>query len=352
MNKLKFGIKIENCFSMKNLVSIYFLLISLITVNCKGPEDVRMNEIPPAPTANSFAELLPRVGFHFETGLASTVKITAQDNQGRGLSNVPMYLYSTHPDEGGALMASGETNSNGQLELAYQYSALATRPHLYTPYLGLPQVTELQPDSRGAVSILLGGLPDPNQNSSQRVANQPGMVLGFRTFGSGNQMGVPAYLVAPRDVIDQPFLDDINLSLPERRPVPSFNPQYLASGNDIDVKLVQSADVWVTFIHEGAGHLNVLGYYTYPLSNPPTSKQQIDTLRLIFPNVSFLNSGGGLRSGDRVYLGNFPPNTGIGWFIIANGYSTATGTLRQPIPTDLLLKSELQPGEHTCEKAA
>jgi LruC domain-containing protein len=316
---------------MRKINQLLFLWIALLLIDCKGPEDVRLNESSDLAAPQTFGEIMPKLGFRFENGQASGISITVQDNQGKAMEGIPLYLYSALPEQGGALMASGETNALGKLDLMYQYSALSNRPWLYTPYIGLPQWTELQPDPSGAASILLGGLPESSSRSGLRLSNSPGMLHGFKTFGSWTQMGLPSYLTGTRDVIDQPFLDDINLSLPERRPVPSFNPQYLASGNDIDVKLVQSADVWVTFIHEGAGHLNVLGYYTYPLANPPASRQQIDTLRLIFPNVSFLNSGGSLRSGDKVYLGNFPPNTGIGWFIIANGFSTATGTLRQPI---------------------
>ena len=36
---------------------------------------------------------------------------------------------------------------------------------------------------------------------------------------------------------------------------------------------------------------------------------------------SMLYSGGGLIPGDRVYLGRFPENTVVSWFLSANGWS-------------------------------
>jgi LruC domain-containing protein len=73
-------------------------------------------------------------------------------------------------------------------------------------------------------------------------------------------------------------------------------------------------------VHEGAGYKNVLGFYKYKTSTPPTSISQIDTVRIIFPNVSFSGSGGGLNSGNRVYLGQFGPGTEIAWMLIADGF--------------------------------
>ncbi len=157
--------------------------------------------------------------------------------------------------------------------------------------------------------------------------------ISFRSFsqaynymGTYNNQGVPNYLVTPRDVVSASFLNTVNASLPERYPVPSYNPHYIKNGaqTSIEINGADSADVWVTFVLEGAGYMNTLGFYTYDLSNPPTTVPNANQINIIFPNVSALNSGGGLIAGDKVRLGRFAPNTGIGWVLLANAWNSST----------------------------
>jgi len=148
----------------------------------------------------------------------------------------------------------------------------------------------------------------------------------FYAIGTWDNNGKPTYLEPTRDIIDQSFIDDINASLPESRPVPQYNANYL-NGKNMNTEITELADVWVTFVHEGAGWRNALGYFTYPLGNAPTSTAQIDSLFILFPNSSFTGSGGSLTTGDKIWLGRFPANTGIGWFLIPNGFSTSNGSL-------------------------
>lgn len=85
--------------------------------------------------------------------------------------------------------------------------------------------------------------------------------------------------------------------------------------------LTDLADVWVTFVSEGAGYRNALGYYSYPVGSKPQTVDDIASHNIIFPNASMVGSSGGLVPGDRVYLGRFPPNTVISWFVVANGWN-------------------------------
>ena len=147
----------------------------------------------------------------------------------------------------------------------------------------------------------------------------------YQYLGTYTSDGVPNYLDG-RDNVPAPLLDDIGASLPESRPVPTFNPQLISSGYDTDIIVNDSADVWVTFVDEGAGYRNVLGFYTYDLNSPYTSAPPQGDVTIIFPNVSKQFSGGGLITGDRVKIGTFPPNTGIGWVLIANGWSGSVGS--------------------------
>jgi len=76
----------------------------------------------------------------------------------------------------------------------------------------------------------------------------------------------------------------------------------------------------LTFLHEGAGYRNILGYYYYDAANPPTSSTDLAKI-VIFPNASANGSGGELVEGNTMeILGTFAPNTVVGFFLIANGW--------------------------------
>ena len=141
----------------------------------------------------------------------------------------------------------------------------------------------------------------------------------FSYLSSYDGQGVPQTMEVP-DVIDALLLDDINNSLPESAGgIPNTHPEFLA-GKETEIVLTQDADVWVTFVAEGAGNRNSLGFYSYPLGNPPTSENDIQEHTIVFSNASMVNSGGGLVPGDKVHLGFFQANTVISWFLVANGW--------------------------------
>ncbi len=141
----------------------------------------------------------------------------------------------------------------------------------------------------------------------------------FNYISDYDGQGVPLDMV--NTSISQNLLDNISASFPEGYPVPDYNPQYIADSIETNVILTELADVWVTFVGEGAGYKNVLGFYTYDALNPPTSPPADEDVTIIFPNVSAAGSGGGLIVGDKMYLGQFPANTGFGWVLIANGWN-------------------------------
>ncbi|AUC13931.1 hypothetical protein BTO06_01630 [Tenacibaculum sp. SZ-18] len=145
----------------------------------------------------------------------------------------------------------------------------------------------------------------------------------YNYLGTYSSNGTPDYLEVPGDSVSVETLEMISNAIPESYPVPDFNPQYITAGYDTNIELSQAADVYVTFIAEGAGYRNVLGFYTYDLSNPPTTAPGEEDITIIFPNASALGSGGGLQVGDKVNIGSFPANTGIGWVLLANAWSAS-----------------------------
>ena len=144
----------------------------------------------------------------------------------------------------------------------------------------------------------------------------------FSFIGKYNKFGKPNYLAQPGDNISSTFLRRIQLSLPEYYSVPQYHPEYLMDDKTHDIKLKDTADVWITFVDEGAGYQNTLAYYTYDLNNPPTQKPT--NIKVIYPNLSLENNI--LKRGDKVFLGRFPKGKGIGFALVANGFQNETVT--------------------------
>ncbi len=142
----------------------------------------------------------------------------------------------------------------------------------------------------------------------------------YNYLGNYTNDGTPLYLTTS-DTVSSETITLVKNALPEGYPVPTYNPQYISSGYDTDIRLLDSAEVWVTFVDEGAGYKNVLGFYTYDLNNPITSAPSSNNITIIFPNVSKAGSGGSLLTGNKVKIGTFSANTGIGFILIANGWS-------------------------------
>jgi len=160
-------------------------------------------------------------------------------------------------------------------------------------------------------------------NSGGRVA----ATTVVKALGTYNSAGKPDYLL-PKDLISSQLLEYINASLPERQPVPVYHPAYLAEDTETNLNILEKADVWMTFVTEGAGYLNSIGFYTYPTGNPPASIDDIETIFVGFPNASLNGSGGQLQPGDKIYLGQFEPGVSIGLVLIADGYNSSTATVK------------------------
>ena len=89
---------------------------------------------------------------------------------------------------------------------------------------------------------------------------------------------------------------------------------------DYNLHLIEACDVWITFVHEQAGYKNVLGFYSYPTGQTPQTPADIDTITIIYPNVSYAGSGGGLYSGNKVYIGQFDEGITVSFALMADGW--------------------------------
>jgi len=118
------------------------------------------------------------------------------------------------------------------------------------------------------------------------ICFKPSIGQNFNYLGTYTSNGTPNYLVDPGDNVSVSTLELIDSSIPETFRVPVYNPHYISSGYDTDLLLNAESEVFVTFISEGAGFRNVLGYYTYDTSNPPSAAPADEDIVIIFPNSS------------------------------------------------------------------
>mgnify|MGYP002640114006 FL=1 len=263
--------------------------------------------------------------FNYSTKQDVEVEVLARNISGQGISGVKLTFYAVGNDGKEAELFSGLTNSEGVFKRNVELSASLEEVILRNDYIGL--VNEISvPLRNNIISVDYQNLPDAIEDNEDGTLGKASLSYTLGYLGSYNRWnGKPDYLESGGDIISQEFLNDVNTSLPENNPVPTAHPEYLVDGNQINTTMTEDGDVWVTFVHEGAGYKNVLGYYTYPSSNPPQSVSDIDSVTIIFPNVSYQGSGGALNSGDKVYLGYFPMGTEIGWVLISNGWRYGVG---------------------------
>jgi LruC domain-containing protein len=131
------------------------------------------------------------------------------------------------------------------------------------------------------------------------------------------------------------FLTRLSASLPESKSILKTNPNLIADDYGANLHMTQEADIYVTFIHEGAGYRNSFGFFTFPDGYPPATKWDVDET-IVFPNASYYNDGGtksgstkGLQSGDTIKIGHFSPNTNIGFVVVSNAFDASTGVSTQ-----------------------
>jgi LruC domain-containing protein len=270
-------------------------------------------------------DLLIPPGFMFNTTQDVSLRIKTLDNVDRPVPNIRIDIYTDLPENGGSLVFSGATNDNGVLSMDYRFPAGTRSLAVGTNAIGFVnmQKVELQ---NGKLEFILGGKQPVSLLKSSGESFLKSVNSQVVPMAPYNSQGVPNNLVTTNDVIDASMIADINATLPEQQPLPNSHPQYFVEPNQPDVIITQPSNVWVTFVHEGAGYKNVLGFYKYNINNTPAFASDIDTIHVVFPNVSFAGSGGGLAAGNRVHIGIFGPGTGIGWVLIANGFNNGVIT--------------------------
>ena len=261
--------------------------------------------------------------FNYSTKQPVSVTIKARTNSNQALSGVKLTFFSLDEDASETELFSGLTDSQGYFTRDVQLPASLERVVVRNNYIGLINEVTL-PITGNSIRF--------DYSSAILEDDNPAGFLGKSSTASDyvflsdyNTHGKPLDLVRPQDPIEQPFLNDVNSSLPEGASVVTTHPEYLAEGRQSNTSLAQDADVYVTFFHEGTPNKNVLGFYHFDASNPPQMLDEIDSVYIIFPNASYAGSGGNLRPGDKMNLGYFPAGTEIGWVLLADGWEKKVG---------------------------
>lgn len=106
------------------------------------------------------------------------------------------------------------------------------------------------------------------------------------------------------------------------------HPELFAPSAQKNIVLTHDANVYITFISEGAGYANSLGYYTYDAATGPGDVNNLK-LEILFPHVS----DEVLTKGDMLQLGTekFKAGTAIGFFLVIRGWENGFVNYRKNI---------------------
>ncbi|WP_039986068.1 LruC domain-containing protein [Vibrio owensii] len=139
--------------------------------------------------------------------------------------------------------------------------------------------------------------------------------------------GKPNNMYSISGTLPQDTLSNVYSMLPEGTAV---NNAFIAperySNIDIDDELdgAPYATASITFLNEGAGYRNTLGYFVYDTDNPPSNKDEVNAHVIVFPNASKAPDGE-MAEGDTIDL-NVQLTTGqtLAFFVIPNGWGAST----------------------------
>ncbi len=340
---------------MKKYVSCLTVFIALIAISCNKYGERNANPNPTPVTGDS--SIAP-VSFDFSTTKTVSINVKLAAYNDDAIAGVPVRFYlgdatTTSP----VFTAISDANGTitGSLTVPQYVDTLTIDPQ----YVGLMRyaktlitnsaVTATIGGSNNGVNILESSYMLAESKFKSLSSNVTGNTV-YSYMGSYDTYGVPDYLEPQKDVISSKLLSYLNASLPETKNVAVTHPEYLKPGNLTDVIVTAEADIWITFLSEGAGYRNSVGYYTYPTNNPPQKMSDIDTIHYLFPNASMPNSGGNLQPGSKIKLGRFNAGTTIGFVLLSNAWNgSSINSSAMKLFTDPVLNPETVPSlqQHT-----
>ncbi|MFD2160919.1 LruC domain-containing protein [Paradesertivirga mongoliensis] len=304
------------------------LALSLIIFACQKQPDT------PPKDGNKIAP----DGFNFETSRKVAVNIKLLSNINEPLKGIIIDVNSI----------SGETLLRGASDETGTFTGTVNIPSYIDTLLIRPGNPGLNQDIQvlirnNAVTCVIGGdkgvtgdivkAPSSPQtfggkNMKAFSGNSIFANTTYTYMGSYDVNGRPvSYLDQVKGTVSADLLAYLGESLPDQQNVNNHHPQYLTDNATEHLNITKTSDVWVTFVSEGGGNKNAIGYYTYLTNNPPNVVNKIDEVKFIFPNASAVSSGGNMQSGDRVKIGRFDSGTSIGFVLVQNGWRQNLNTV-------------------------
>lgn len=172
---------------------------------------------------------------------------------------------------------------------------------------------------------LIGKIGFEDNTSANFVAANDSVIFvatglgGLKILTVGIDEGLPPVII-PTKPCSTLYTNIMNM-LPERVNNKNANPDLFSTTANKKILLTKESELYITFVSEGAGWKNSLGYYTYDVNNPPSSVDLLNKT-ILFPNVSGVGEGGGLQTGDMVQVGTgkFKAGTVVGFYLITDGW--------------------------------
>ncbi len=317
---------------MKNFTKITVVGALLFLSACSKKDATSTTVTPPV---NSVTKISPD-GFNYATNKTINVNIALLTNSNVPLNNIAVKVYYYQDGNIGEVALTAVTNAQGNISTNLSVPAYVDTLIVDPSYLGLLHNAKVFLVGN-SLTCTLGGAQGSKGNIAGTFSKEGHIlytesnytVLGaggngpvYKSMGQADVNGRPLYLEPQGDVISTEMLSYISYSLPEGKSVPNLHPEFIANGASSNIVITKQSQVWVTFVYEGAGYRNTIGYYVYDTQNPPTSAKSIDTIYTLLPNASMLNSGGGLLSGDKISLGTFAAGKTIGFVLFDDAWKS------------------------------
>jgi LruC domain-containing protein len=271
-------------------------------------------------------------GFGFATTREVKIRIRLLTNMSEPLKKIPVTLNT--PD-GKQEILKALTDDKGFIDTKLNVASYIKELLIKTPYVGMINNVTVS-ISTNNLELTLGGpkglsgdivnnfvrIPSPFVVFSKKNGGNSTLATIYEYMSTYSGNGRPDNILPVQGNVSAGLLSFINASLPDGQDLRITRPQYLANAAKDNIEVVQRGEVFITFVSEGAGNLNSVGFYTYPTGFPPATVNDIDRIRYIFPNASDGISGGGLNAGDRVSLGTFNPGTTIAFVLLADAWDS------------------------------
>jgi len=284
--------------------AIYFLILAVIIMMAGCSSDPSNQE------SKTMLELEIPSEFDFSMEKNVDLLIELKSNDFEPVKDIVYEIYYVNAQNGNNFLRDMKTDAGGYIAATLHVPSYVSQ--LYINGFMNSQTLDIVDNSAsyyfGPETIVTAPFTTPT--ATRNFSYMPGIQYDYR--------GVPyptdTYSVSPE------MLQRIDTSLPESIPLPETHPQYLETGITTNLIVEDSSNVWITFVTEGAGYKNSLGFYTYDqIDGAPDDPAELEHF-IVFPNCSLSGSGGGMASGMQIHLGQFGAGTVIGWFLVQNGW--------------------------------